>query len=72
MKVEDARKYEHALARAFMVDLESLLREYEEKKSFTFDSFAEVWKEKDFSLIYGWVLSYLLVFEEFVNEKVSV
>lgn len=53
MKVDEARKYEHGLARAFMVDLESLLRQFEEKQSFTFDSFAEVWKGKDFSLIYG-------------------
>lgn len=53
MKVEEAKKYEHTLARTFMVDLESLLLQYEEKKSFSFDEFAEVWKEKDFSLIYG-------------------
>lgn len=46
-------EFERYMGDAFREDLEALLLKFEELQTFSFDAFADVWKDMKFSFIFA-------------------
>lgn len=61
-KTEHYDNYDYELSVAFQKDCEQFLLKFANLQSLKFNDFAKVWKETNFTYIYGYIMNQLIKF----------